>query len=590
MINRQKISWIDLQVAIARWLVYLVTVIGFVLLWLIEPTEFSLSFDTPHVSLLILFAIVYNLAMTAGALLGWMPNEIQIGSIIVDVMIAGFSYLFLVPQPTLTTFFIDPIFLLTLLPAVVTALRHRWLTGVVVAAGIGMLRSALLLLDMTGPTSSPVLLSIVWGIFFLMGTSFLCGYLAERILRLGLQREIEKSQNNVHNLEAALQREEALQLVASTLGDTLSFERAIESALDVADKAMNAWGAKQQLVGAVFLFEDGNMRLSAMRGLPRYEQNQVISGRSGIVARCLEKAELAVTTTPNDDPELTAFPGIAECRVVVSVPLRVGFESFGVMVFGTGAFDSFNQDQLDFLSSVAERATIALHNTLLYQNLQGEKNRIMRIEEDARRKLARDLHDGPTQTVSAIAMRLNFVRKMMIKEPDKIMAELEGVEELARETVKEIRHMLFTMRPLVLETQGLMSALETLAEKILQADGLKVELDERGEASHFLDAHQAGVVFHIIDEALGNARKYSNANLIQVRIWVEADLFVVEVKDDGVGFEPDKVLDEYEMRGSLGMINMRERAELINGSIDIKSAPGKGTTVTLVVPLRENDL
>jgi signal transduction histidine kinase len=214
----------------------------------------------------------------------------------------------------------------------------------------------------------------------------------------------------------------------------------------------------------------------------------------------------------------------------------------------------------------------------------------MRIEEDARRKLARDLHDGPTQTVSAIAMRLNFMRKMMMKEPDKIMPELEGVEELARQTVKEIRHMLFTMRPLVLETQGLMSALETLAEKILQADGLNVEINEKDEASHRLDAHQAGVVFHIIDEALGNARKYSNANLIQVRIWVEADLFVVEIKDDGVGFEPDKVLAEYETRGSLGMINMRERAELINGSIDIKSAPGKGTTVTLVVPLRESDL
>lgn len=581
-----KRSWVDLQIAASRWLVYLATTAGFFLLWLIEPAEFRLSFDSPYVLILIIFACVYNLTFTALAFFGMMSGEFQIGSIIVDVLIASLAYLILVPRPTMASFFIDPIFLLTLLPVVVTALRYQWLTGVLVAAGLGALRAALLMLDATNPMSTPILLSVVWGFFFLMGTAFLCGYLAERILRVGLQREIEDTKTDVHNLEAALQREEALQLVASTLGDTLSFEKAIESALDVADKAMGAWGARQQLIGAVFLFEDGNMRLSAMRGLPRYELNQIISGRSGIVAKCLENAELAVTTAPNEDPELSAFTGIADCRVVVSVPLRVGFESFGVMVFGTSVFDSFDQEQLDFLSSVAERATIALHNTLLYQNLQGEKNRIVRIEEEARRKLARDLHDGPTQTVSAIAMRLNFVRKMMAKDPEKILAELEGVEDMARQTVKEIRQMLFTMRPLVLETQGLMSALETLAEKILQADGLKVEIKEKNEATHNLDAHQAGVVFHIIDEAVGNARKYSQAKLVQVRLWVEADLFVAEIKDDGIGFEADKVLQEYELRGSLGMVNMRERAELINGSIDIKSTPGKGTTVTLVIPIR----
>jgi signal transduction histidine kinase len=131
--------------------------------------------------------------------------------------------------------------------------------------------------------------------------------------------------------------------------------------------------------------------------------------------------------------------------------------------------------------------------------------------------------------------------------------------------------------------------LRTLAEQIQQLVDFDIQIREIGNATNYLDTSETSVVFHIIEEALSNARKYSEANLVEVRLWVEDDLFVAQVADDGVGFDAKEIMGNYESRGSLGMVNMRERAALINGSLDVKSAPEQGTTITLVVPLKKAD-
>jgi signal transduction histidine kinase len=181
-------------------------------------------------------------------------------------------------------------------------------------------------------------------------------------------------------------------------------------------------------------------------------------------------------------------------------------------------------------------------------------------------------------------MRINFIRSLMAKDPRQAFIELKKVEELAKDTSREIRAMLFSLRPLVLETQGLSAAIEMAMNKIRESDGLTLRL-VGGEYGDLLSDQAQGVVFYIIEEAMGNARKYSKANLIEVRLWQEDELFVARVQDDGVGFDIQAVNSNYSSRGSLGMVNMRERAERIDGSLKVESAPGKGTMITLVVPL-----
>ena len=584
----KRATWVDLQVAGVRWLAFLATAAGFGLVWLMTPQWIAFSLSSTPILILLGVAVLYNLLVTLLAWAGWLGELLPAGAVLADLLLVTAAYFYLVPNPDLTSFTVDPLFLMALLPVVTVAIRFHWLVGVVLGLLLGLVRAALLLWGIPDPLALSNLLLASFGVWFLVGAAFLSGYLGERLLRRGTQHKVAAARREMQKLRAVVDRAEALQEITGTLSATLSFERVLESALDVAEKAMAEWGAQGKLVGMVFLFEgDRGMRLAASRHLSRYELDRGIPGESGLVARCLEEADVVVSDAPYNDPELAAFTGMENCKVATAVPLRAGFQNYGVMIFATPAFELFNQEQIELFSDVAGRATIALHNALLYQDLQAEKDRIVAVEEEARHKLSRDLHDGPTQSVSAIAMRLNFVRKMLLQDPPRLKAELEIVEKLARQTVKEIRHMLFTLRPLVLETQGLIPALQSLADKIKETDGLNIQIREMDDATSRLDTNQAGVLFYIVEEALGNARKHSQASLIEVRFWIENDLFVAQVADDGVGFDTQEVLGNYESRGSLGMINMRERAELISGSLDLKSAPGQGTTITLVTPLRE---
>ena len=124
-------------------------------------------------------------------------------------------------------------------------------------------------------------------------------------------------------------------------------------------------------------------------------------------------------------------------------------------------------------------------------------------------------------------------------------------------------------------------------KRMEESNDLNVRLSG-GEHAELLNENAQSVVFSIVEEALGNARKYSEAKEIEVRFWREEDLFVASVQDDGKGFDLSGVSRDYSSRGSLGMVNMQERAERIDATLNIKAAPNKGTIVTLIVPLENN--
>jgi signal transduction histidine kinase len=174
----------------------------------------------------------------------------------------------------------------------------------------------------------------------------------------------------------------------------------------------------------------------------------------------------------------------------------------------------------------------------------------------------------------------------MEKNPAGVPDELRKVEDIARKTVKEIRHMLFTLRPLILESQGLAAALSQLAEKVHETHGQAVATRVGQNVENVLDQHQQGVIFYIVEEAINNARKHAQAELISVNVGLQEDVVIVQIADNGVGFNTTAVDTNYEQRGSLGMVNMRERAALLDGTLQIESTPGKGTKVMVVAPIK----
>jgi signal transduction histidine kinase len=582
----------DQSVAAVRWFVYLVTVAAFLTVWLLDLEGVTLTLDSSFVFVLAGTALFYNLVVSGLAHAGWLTELLPAGTIAADVVLAALAYFGLGPAADALSFAIDPLILVALLPALTASLRFGWRVGTLVGLLMGGIRSGLLLWGLPVPGPVHYVALSASSLFVLAGPSFLVGfvgYVGDLALHQSLIRKLKATQRTVETQRAALERGDTLQEMTTVMSAARGFEHVLDLALEIVEKVMAEWGAKGKLIGMVFLFhDDKGLRLAASCNLPRYDWDRGIAGESGIVARCLGEAELVVSDSPGNDPELSAFTGIADCRVAVAVPLHVGFENYGAMALATAALDEFDEEQCALFADVGDRAAIALNNSMLYQNLQAEKDRLVAVEEQARHKLSRDLHDGPTQSISAVAMRINFARKALVQDPGRMAEELEIIENMARQTMKDIRHMLFTLRPLVLETKGLVPALQSLADKVSGANNLNIQVREIDEATTYLDANQAGVIFYIVEEALGNARKYSQADLIEIRLWIEEDLFVAQVADDGIGFNTQEVLGNYETRGSLGMVNMRERAALVDGSLDVKSEPGRGTTITLLVPLRED--
>jgi signal transduction histidine kinase len=189
-----------------------------------------------------------------------------------------------------------------------------------------------------------------------------------------------------------------------------------------------------------------------------------------------------------------------------------------------------------------------------------------------------------------MAMRLNITKRILAKDVNAAGEEIVKLEELAQRTTKEIRHMLFTLRPLILESQGLTAALQAMADKMQETFNQKVTISVDERVTSQLEMGKQGVIFYIIEEAVNNARKHAAAETIAVRLHqMDIGIALLEIVDNGVGFDVKAMAQSYDKRAnsSLGMVNLRERAELVNGVLQIESAPGQGTKVQVYIPLTE---
>jgi signal transduction histidine kinase len=248
----------------------------------------------------------------------------------------------------------------------------------------------------------------------------------------------------------------------------------------------------------------------------------------------------------------------------------------------------FTMVDQEILTTFAAQSGVAIENARLYQSLREERDRIIAVEEDVRRRLARDLHDGPTQMLAAIIMSANFVQQAIAHNSlEHALQELEEMLPVAEKALRQVRSLLFDLRPVILETQGLVPALQSYAQRLRETEGLNVVLSVGGEFDRL--SHNAEVaIFSVVQEAITNAKKHAGASRINIEVTSDNDNLVVVVRDNGVGFDTKAVAARYEERGSLGMLNMKERAEIVEGTLSISSQPGQGTTITLRLPLATN--
>ncbi len=436
-------------------------------------------------------------------------------------------------------------------------------------------------------------LAIAYSIgYFFLGSGL--GFLLNRLRHKSTQKAAKPPTKASSRQEIEGERRKALYRLISTLSATLNYQRVLETALDMSTQALlSDDGSEAQLVSAVLMVGDENpekceLRVVTARHFTPADQRILFSTNSKILRHAIESDQPTLHYQPMRDPELSRAVALRSCQAVYLLPLRKGLEVYGVLLYAHPKADYFNAERCEILQIIANQAMVAIQNALLYQQLEDEKERIVEIQEEARKKLARDLHDGPTQSVSALAMRVNFARRLLERDPRATAEELYKIEELARRTTKEIRHMLFTLRPLVLESQGLIAALQAMAEKMQETYNQKVIVQAEPLTIQDLEMNKQSVIFAIAEEAVNNARKHAKADHIWVRLnFAAQDILLLEIVDDGVGFDPSALANNYEQRGSLGMVNMRERTELVNGVFRIDSKPDRGTTVQVLIPLNE---
>jgi signal transduction histidine kinase len=233
---------------------------------------------------------------------------------------------------------------------------------------------------------------------------------------------------------------------------------------------------------------------------------------------------------------------------------------------------------------LAGQAAIAIMNARLYQEVQDEKDRIIDLEEDVRKELARDFHDGPAQTLAAMIMGLELLEALPEQTSEAVTKGLAELRTMATKTLHQVRNMIFELRPIILKTQGLEPALRSYVERLREAEDMNIHIKIEGLEER-LPAKLEEICFSIIQEAISNVKRHANEENVWLTAIRRGDEFHVIVKDDGEGFDLAEVEESYDRRGKLGLLNMRERAEMVGGRLSIESAPEKGTTITLNVPL-----
>ncbi|MBX5476978.1 MAG: sensor histidine kinase [Clostridia bacterium] len=207
---------------------------------------------------------------------------------------------------------------------------------------------------------------------------------------------------------------------------------------------------------------------------------------------------------------------------------------------------------------------------------------IIRAQEEERRRLARDIHDGPAQLLANVVFRIEVSQKLLSIDRDRALAELEQLKTLVRHSLQDVRKIIFDLRPMALDDLGLIPALRGYLSTFGERTGLATDLIVQGTERRVPPAVEVAA-FRIAQEALSNAWKHGDATRATVTVRFEPGQLSVAIEDDGAGFN---VAEALQRQGGFGLLSMRERAGLVGGSLDIVSAPGEGTTVLAVIPLQ----
>jgi signal transduction histidine kinase len=397
----------------------------------------------------------------------------------------------------------------------------------------------------------------------------------------------------VPDSEASLQEIHALnrigQLVAAE-GDLELILGAIAEeavALLQADAALiGSWDAKEQVFRDV-----------AACNLPIMFPGREFGARESLSSHVARTGSVVFVedyaSYPYRIPEMDRF----QFRAALGVPLMVGDECKGALVVQTlDPERRFTAREGELLATFGSQAGAAFEKARLYQlaldqvqklelaraELERALATIVRIQEEERSRIAADVHDGVVQMMVGGLCELQAAMAYFPQEPEQAEAKQQRARDLVRDSITELRRVIYDLRPIVLDAAGLAPAMETLLQDLQPGCDVRLRLSVQGTPRRFSPEVEIGA-YRIVQEALNNVVRHSAATRAEVDVCFANKFLQISVQDDGQGFPADEAAFPY--GHGAGLIGMRGRARSLGGKLLVSSEPGRGTTVTAEIPV-----
>jgi signal transduction histidine kinase len=367
----------------------------------------------------------------------------------------------------------------------------------------------------------------------------------------------------------------ALYDVTATASASLDLETVMQRSLERVLAVMDGE------IAAIHLLDESRewLRLAASQGVPADMVARIarVPVGAGLASWAVERGEpLSVPRLADTQRPLYVLPAMSD-QAYIGAPMRARGRVLGVLSVVGKVGQHFDQDDESLLTSIADQVGVAVEHAQLYQ--QAEQLAVLR----ERQRLARELHDSVTQSLYSLVLVSEAARRLVaqrdLERAEEALVRLGG---LGQQALKEMRLLVYELRPLSMQREGLVKVLQQRLEAVEGRAGVEATLTVEGALD--LEATIQEELFRIVQEALNNALKHAAASSVSVRICAAAGRVQIEVADNGQGFDPEAVRD----KGGIGLKSIGERVEMLGGTLSILSTPGEGTTVRVVLGTKES--
>jgi signal transduction histidine kinase len=378
---------------------------------------------------------------------------------------------------------------------------------------------------------------------------------------------------------------DAVTAVISMVTESLDLERILDSALGI---ALDVTGMQ---AGLIFYLDSATQELvlAAHRGVSDESVAELdrLKLGEGFCGRAAQSGELMVVENSSSDPRLTRLAVQREgLRAQVIAPMNYMGAVQGVLAVSARHARRFQPRDLNLIAAIANQIGSAIESVRLYEDMRFYIHEITRVQENERKRIARELHDETIQVLVALSRRLDLLTTVSVGLPEEAVRHLEISQQLIADSLVDMRRFVQDLRPPALDHLGLVPALEGLVADLVDQHGLQASLVVTGAVQRLASEDAELLLFRIAQEALNNVRRHSGALRVTVELEFLPNRIHMLIQDDGRGFAAPERMSDLVSSGRLGLVGMHERARTLGGTVKIDSKLGSGTSVAVDVPIR----